>query len=100
MRTEIEKQQTKRTIVHFSCQERDKKEKNKNKSIIGDNSTITRLHVPHHVKESTTAHSGDDGLSELVIERHHTHCLNDADVTHSLVYMEHASIAFLLKNKT
>jgi hypothetical protein len=58
MRTEIEKQQTKRTIVHFSCQERDKKEKNKNKSIIDGNSTITRLHVPHHVKESTTTHPG------------------------------------------
>jgi hypothetical protein len=43
---------------------------------------------------------GDDGWSELVIERHHMHYLNDADVIHSMVYMEHASIAFLLKNKT
>jgi len=28
MRIEIDKQQTKRIIVHFSCQEREKKEKN------------------------------------------------------------------------
>jgi hypothetical protein len=27
MRTEIDKQQTKRKIMHFSCQEREKKEK-------------------------------------------------------------------------
>ena len=63
--TEIEKQQTKRTIVHFSYQERDKKEKNENKSIISDNSTITRLHVPHYVKESTTVHQGRRWMARI-----------------------------------
>ena len=58
MRTEIEKQQIKKIIVHFSGQEREKKERKKKKLIIGDNLTIISLHAPHHVEESTPAHLG------------------------------------------
>jgi hypothetical protein len=53
MRTEIEKQQIKRIIVHLNCQE--KEERKNNKSIIGGNPTIIGLH-PHYMKESTVMH--------------------------------------------
>jgi hypothetical protein len=42
-----------RIIVHFSCQEREKKHK---QSITSDNSTMICLHAPHHVKESMSTH--------------------------------------------
>ena len=45
----------KRTIVHFSCQERDKKKHKQ--SIISDNPTMMiYLQVSHHVIEDTSTH--------------------------------------------
>jgi len=55
MRIEIDKQQTKRIIVHFSCQEREKKEKKHKQSITNNNPTIICLHASHHVKECMVA---------------------------------------------
>jgi hypothetical protein len=55
MRTEIEYQTTKRTMMYFSCQEREKKEKQKQMTTY-DNPITTRLHVPLHVEEETVVH--------------------------------------------
>ena len=49
MRTEIEKK--KGAIVPFTWQEREKKKK----TIIVDNQTTIRRHVPHHIKENMVA---------------------------------------------
>jgi hypothetical protein len=57
MRTEIKKQQIKRTIMHFSCR-REKRKKKQKKSIISGNPTIISIHTPHHVEDDTVAHSG------------------------------------------
>jgi hypothetical protein len=38
--------------MHFSCQEKEKKEKQK-KSITSGNPTIISIHAPHHVKKGT-----------------------------------------------
>jgi hypothetical protein len=43
----------KKTIVHFSCREREKKHK---QLITGCNPIMICLHVPHHVKEGMAAH--------------------------------------------
>jgi hypothetical protein len=55
MRTKIEYQTTKRTMMYFSCQEREKKEKQK-QITTDDNPINTRLHVPLHVEEETVVH--------------------------------------------
>jgi hypothetical protein len=39
--------------MHFSCQEKEKKEKQKKKSITSGNPTIISIHAPHHVKKDT-----------------------------------------------
>lgn len=55
MRAEINKQQTKRTIVYFNFQEREKKEKGKQSTTI-NNMTTTRLHAPHYMEKDTMMH--------------------------------------------
>jgi hypothetical protein len=55
-RTEINKQQTKRIIMYFSCQEEEKKKHKQ--SITDGNPTIIGLHAPHHMEEVIVAHLG------------------------------------------
>jgi hypothetical protein len=52
MRTKIENQTTKRTMMYFSYQERERKGKNKNKRP----STKIRPHAAHQVEKETIAH--------------------------------------------
>ena len=92
MRIEIEKEKTKRTIVHFIWKEREKKKK-----ATGNNPTTIHRHAPHHKKEYMVALPKNDGRLRLGTGWCHMRCLNGDDATHLLVHNEHAITAFLNK---
>ena len=84
MRTEIEKQQTKRTIIHFSFQEREKKEK-----------LISAAH-PGRRRMAKFSHRV---ASHAPLEWRHTRHLNGADAAHLLVRVEHVPVTYRIKNQ-
>jgi hypothetical protein len=58
--TEIKNQITKRTMINFNYQKRERegeRERGKTKqTTTADNPTITRLHMPHHIKKKLVVH--------------------------------------------
>ena len=86
------------TIMHFSCQERERKKKHK-QSIISGNPAIICPHTSHHVEEGTTSIELDSRWQELTIGKRPKPLLNGTGATHSLKCVEHEPTTFWLKNK-
>jgi hypothetical protein len=84
--------------VHFSCQERQKKEKNAN---IRSSTTIQPLSVYtcHTMCNRARLHIQlDDEFPNLATGKRHTRLLNGAGATHSLECEKHALATFQVKN--